>query len=80
MKHRNPTWGCPQIAEQINLAFGTSNKDGSGILALRYRPVPTEVGSLQANGIAHMKDSLWSLGTFDVNRKTALAWAGKKSD
>ena len=24
MKHRNPTWGCPQIAEQINLAFGTS--------------------------------------------------------
>src|SRR5215467_12526850 len=28
MKHRNPTWGCPQIADQINLAFGTSiNKD-----------------------------------------------------
>jgi hypothetical protein len=24
MKHRNPTWGCPQIAAQINLAFGTS--------------------------------------------------------
>jgi hypothetical protein len=23
MKHRNPTWGCPQI-EQINVAFGTS--------------------------------------------------------
>ena len=23
MKQRNPTWGCPQIAEQINLAFGT---------------------------------------------------------
>jgi hypothetical protein len=28
MKQRNPTWGCPQIADQINLAFGTSiNKD-----------------------------------------------------
>jgi putative transposase len=28
MKERNPTWGCPQIADQINLAFGTSiNKD-----------------------------------------------------
>jgi putative transposase len=28
MKRRNPSWGCPQIAEQINLAFGTSiNKD-----------------------------------------------------
>jgi len=24
MKRHNPTWGCPQIAEQINLAFGTS--------------------------------------------------------
>src|SRR5215469_2756326 len=22
MKQRNPTWGCPHIAEQINLAFG----------------------------------------------------------
>src|SRR5215472_316834 len=28
MKRRNPTWGCPQIADQINLAFGTSiNKE-----------------------------------------------------
>ena len=24
MKRRNPTWGCPQIADQINLTFGTS--------------------------------------------------------
>src|SRR5262249_25000906 len=24
MKQRNRTWGCPRIAEQINLAFGTS--------------------------------------------------------
>src|SRR5215472_17245332 len=24
MKRRNPTWGCPHIADQINLAFGTS--------------------------------------------------------
>jgi hypothetical protein len=23
MKKRNPTWGCPKIADQINLAFGT---------------------------------------------------------
>src|SRR5215470_2265626 len=23
MKKRNSTWGCPQIADQINLAFGT---------------------------------------------------------
>jgi hypothetical protein len=26
MKQRNPTWGCPHIADQINLAFGTSIK------------------------------------------------------
>jgi hypothetical protein len=40
MKKRNPTWGCPQIADQINLAFGTSiNKDVvRRILALHYRP------------------------------------------
>jgi putative transposase len=44
MKRRNTSWGCPQIAEQINLAFGTSiNKDVvRRILAMHYRPVPTE--------------------------------------
>ena len=43
MKRRNPTRGCPQIAEQINLAFGTSiNKDVvRRILALHYEPTPT---------------------------------------
>jgi hypothetical protein len=36
----NPTWGCPQIAEQINLAFGTCiNKDVvRRILALHNQP------------------------------------------
>ena len=38
MKKRNSTWGCPKIADQINLAFGTSiNKDVvRRILALHY--------------------------------------------
>jgi hypothetical protein len=28
MKQRNPTWGCPRIAQQVNLAFGTcTDKD-----------------------------------------------------
>ena len=46
MKQRNPTWGCPRIAEQINLAFGTSiNKDVvRRILALQYRPSPDDSG------------------------------------
>jgi hypothetical protein len=30
-EERNPTWGCPHIADQINLEFGTSiNKDVVG--------------------------------------------------
>jgi putative transposase len=42
MKLRNPTWGCPRIAEQITLAFGIPiNKDVvRRILTLHYRPVP----------------------------------------
>ena len=44
MKQRNPTWGCPRIAQQIALAFGVSlNKDvvrrilaaGTGRLQIR---------------------------------------------
>jgi hypothetical protein len=46
MKQRNPTWGCPRIAEQINLAFRTSvDKDViRRILALHYRPAPHSDG------------------------------------
>lgn len=66
MKKRNPTWGCPQIAEQINLAFGTSiNKDAvRRILAIHYRPTSTEGGASWLTFIGHMKDSLWSLDMF----------------
>ena len=72
------TWAVEQMYQSIAPVWRLLGHGGN--LALRYRPVPTEVGSLQANGIAHMKDSLWSLDIFDVNRKKALAWAGKKSD
>jgi len=71
MKQRNPTWGCPQIAEQINLAFETSiNKHVvRQILALHYRPhAPREGGPSWLTFIGHMKDSLWSLDFFGVNR------------
>jgi transposase InsO family protein len=66
MKQRNPTWGCPHIAEQINLAFGTTiNKDiVRRILAQQYRPVPTEGGPSWLTFIGHVKDSLWSLDLF----------------
>ena len=54
MKQRNPTWGCRQIAEQINLAFGTSiNKDVvRRILAPYSRSVPTEGGPSWLHSLA----------------------------
>ena len=66
MKRRNPSWGCPQIAEQINLAFGTAiNKDVvRRILATHYRPTSRGGGPSWLTFIGHMKDSLWSLDLF----------------
>src|SRR5215472_927833 len=66
MKQRNPTWGCPRIAEQINLAFGTSiNKDiVRRILAQYYRPLPTKDSPSWLTFIGHANDSLWSLDLF----------------
>src|SRR5437763_14686065 len=66
MKQRNSTWGCPRIAEQINLAFGTSiDKDVvRRILALHYRPAPDSDGPSWLTFLGHMKDSLWSLDLF----------------
>jgi len=66
MKRRNSTWGCPQIADQINLAFGTAiNKDVvRRILALHYRPGPGADGPSWLSFLGHSKDSLWSLDLF----------------
>jgi putative transposase len=66
MKRRNSTWGCPQIADQINLAFGTSiNKDVvRRILALHDRPEPSADGPSWLSFVGHTKDSLWSLDLF----------------
>jgi putative transposase len=66
MKQRNPTWGCPRIAQQITLAFGIPiNKDVvRRILALRYRPAPDSAGRSWLTVLGHAKDSLWSLDLF----------------
>jgi hypothetical protein len=47
MRRRDPTCGCPRIAQQIALAFGIPiNKDVvQRILAARYRPAPDSAGS-----------------------------------
>ncbi len=66
MKQRNPTWGCPRIAQQIALAFGIPiNKDVvRRILAARYQPKPDAAGPSWLTVLGHAKDSLWSLDLF----------------
>jgi putative transposase len=66
MKRRNPTWGCPRIAQQIALAFDIPiNKDVvRRILAARYRPEPDSAGPSWLAVLGHAKDSLWSLDLF----------------
>ncbi len=66
MKRRNPRYGCPRIAQQINLAFGLElNKDVvRRILETHYRPDPGNHGPSWLTIIAHAKDSLWSVELF----------------
>jgi putative transposase len=66
MKRRNPTWGCPRIAQQIVLAFGIPiNKDVvRRILARKYGPQPDSDGPSWLTVLGHTKDSLWSLDLF----------------
>ena len=66
MKQRNPTWGCPRVAQQIALAFGIPiNKDVvRRILAARYQPKPDPAGPSWLTVLGHAKDSLWSLDLF----------------
>jgi putative transposase len=66
MKQRNPTWGCPRIAQQVTLAFGISmNKDVvRRVLAKRYTPKPDAEGPSWLTVLGHAKDSLWSVDLF----------------
>ncbi len=62
MKHCKPRFGCPRIAQQINLAFGLDlDKDVVlRILATHYHPDPRNIGPSWLTTIGHAKDSLWS--------------------
>ena len=66
MKQRNPRYGCPRIAQQINLAFDLElDKDiVRRILAAHYKPVPGNTGPSWLTTIGHAKDSLWSIDLF----------------
>jgi putative transposase len=66
MKQRNPRFGCPRIAQQINLAFGLElDKDTvRRVLAVHFKPDPNNRGPSWLTTIGHAKDSLWSLDLF----------------
>ena len=66
MKQRNPRYGCPRIAQQINLAFGMAlDKDTvRQVLAVHYKPDPGNRGQSWLTTIGHAKDSLWSVDLF----------------
>ncbi len=66
MKQRNPRFGCPLIAQQINKAFGTNiDKDVvRRVLAVHYRSDPGNAGPSWLTFLGHTKDSLWSIDLF----------------
>lgn len=66
MKQRNPRFGRPRIAYQINHAFGTDiDKDVvRRVLAKHYHPNRGGQGPSWLSFLGHMKDSLWSVDLF----------------
>ena len=66
MKHRNPRFGCPRIAQQMAHAFGVEiDKDVvRRILARHFRSPSGHAGPSWLTLIGDMKDSLWSVDLF----------------
>ena len=66
MKQRNPRFGCPRIAQQINRAFGINiDKDVvRRVLAIHYQPDSGDGGPSWLTFLGHTKDSLWSTDLF----------------
>jgi transposase InsO family protein len=66
LKQRNPRYGCPRIAQQMNLAFGLDlDKDTvRRVLAAHYKPGPSDRGPSWLTTLGHAKDSLWSIDLF----------------
>jgi len=65
-KERNPSWGCPRIAQQIAWAFGVPvDKDVvRRVLAKHYQPRLDAGGPSWLTFLGHLKDSLWSVDLF----------------
>jgi transposase InsO family protein len=76
MKQRNPTWGCPRIAQQMTLAFNIQiDKDViRRILAHHYLPRQDYDGPSWLTFLGHMKDSLWSIDLFRCESATLRSY------
>ena len=79
-KQRNPSWGCPRIAQQLALAFGVSiGKDiVRRVLANHYRPKLDSCGPSWLTFLGEMKDSLRSMDLFrceSATRRTHWIWS-----
>ena len=72
MKQRNPSWGCPRIAQQMALAFHIQiDKDVvRRILAHHHWPGKDSGGPSWLTFLGHMKDSLWSMDLFRCESAT----------
>ena len=65
-KRRNPTIGCPRIAQQLSMTFDVEiDKDVvRRVLATRYHPESRNEGPSWLTFLGHSKDSLWSIDLF----------------
>jgi hypothetical protein len=63
LKQRNPRFGCPRIAQQINKTFGINiDKDVvRRVLAKHYNPAPYDSGPSWLTFLRHTRDSLSSI-------------------
>jgi hypothetical protein len=66
MKQRSPRYGCPRMAQQINLTFGIElDKDTvRRVLAVHDKPDPVNRWPSWLTTLGHAKDSLWSVDLF----------------
>ena len=66
LKRRNPSFGCPRIAQPINLVFGIRiDKDvARRVLAAHFPSDSGGGGSSWLTFLGHTKDSLWSADLF----------------
>jgi transposase InsO family protein len=73
---RNPSWGCPRIAQQITLTFGEEidKDDVRRILSVHYRPESDSAGPSWLTFLGHMKDSLWSCDLFRCESATLRSY------